>query len=60
VRVLLDENLPHQQRVDHLPFAIIVIVAPTNRMAHLHPLVPDILRALDSAQPGVVTTVGHT
>ncbi|HUP53076.1 MAG TPA: DUF5615 family PIN-like protein [Longimicrobiales bacterium] len=56
----MDRRLPHQQRVDHLPFAIIVIVAPTNRMAHLRPLVPDILRALDSAQPGVVTTVGHT
>jgi hypothetical protein len=55
----MDRRLRHQQHVDRLPFAIILILAPTNRMAHLRPLVPDILRALGSARPGAVTTVSQ-
>jgi predicted nuclease of predicted toxin-antitoxin system len=55
----MDRRLPDQQRVDRLPFAIILILAPTNRMTHLRPLVPDILRALESARPGAVTAVGQ-
>lgn len=50
----MDRRLPEEQRVDDLPFAILLLVAPTNRMGHLRPLVPVVLTALDSAEPGTV------
>jgi len=54
----MDRRMPLQQTVDSLPFAIILIAAPTNRMEHLRPLVPDILRVLDSLLPGRVHVIG--
>ena len=53
----MDRRLPDQQRVDRLPFAVILLIAPTNRIAHLRPLVPGVLRALDAASPGALTVV---
>jgi hypothetical protein len=35
--VTMDRLLPEQQRVERLPFAVIVLLAPTNRMSHLRP-----------------------
>jgi predicted nuclease of predicted toxin-antitoxin system len=55
--VTMDRLLPEQQRVERLPFAVIVLLAPTNRMSHLRPLVPAILRALDTAAPGKLAVV---
>lgn len=54
----MDRGIPQQQVVGTLPFAIIVIVAPTNRMEHLRPIVPDILRVLASPRPGEVHVIG--
>jgi len=53
----MDRRLPEQQRIHDLPFAVLLVLAPTNRIAHLEPLVPQILEALDWAQPGNVTVV---
>lgn len=55
----MDRRLPHEQPVETFPFTIILVVAPTNRMAHLQPLVPEILLALDSARPGIVQVIGR-
>jgi hypothetical protein len=38
--VTVDRNLPLQQNLGSVPIAIIVLRAPTNRLADLRPLVP--------------------
>jgi hypothetical protein len=53
----MDRRLPEEQRLDDLPFAVLLVMAPTNRMADLGPLVPRILEALDSVEAGKVTVV---
>ena len=54
----MDRRLPMQQDVTRLAFAIVLIQAPSNRMVHLRPLVPAILRALSELKAGTVATVG--
>jgi hypothetical protein len=58
VFVTVDRNLSFQQNLDVLPITVIVLSAPTNRLADLRPLVPRLLAAIASAAPGKVTTVG--
>jgi hypothetical protein len=55
--VTVDRNLSFQQNVQALPIAVIVHHAKTNRLADLLPLVSNLLTAIGSAKPGVVTTV---
>jgi hypothetical protein len=52
VFVTVDRNLSFQQNLDVLPIAVIVLSAPTNRLADLRPLVPQLLTAIASAAPG--------
>jgi len=54
----MDTNLPHQQNLAQLPFGVLLLRAPSNRLDHLAPLVPAILRALVDLQPGQLRTVG--
>lgn len=53
----MDRRLPDEHPIVKLPFAVVLIVAATNRMADLRPLVPSILEALVSVAPGNVTIV---
>jgi predicted nuclease of predicted toxin-antitoxin system len=46
-----DQNLEHQQNLDALPIAVVILVAPTNRIESLRPLIPDLLRTLESLAP---------
>jgi Domain of unknown function (DUF5615) len=55
--VTVDRNLAFQQNERSLSIAVIVLHAKTNRLADLLPLVPNLLTAIGSAKPGVVTTV---
>ena len=57
--VTIDGNLQHQQNVSVLPFGIVVVGAPSNRVQDLVPLVPEILAALDRVRPGTVEVVGR-
>jgi hypothetical protein len=59
VFVTVDRNLSFQQNVRKARIAVIVLRAKTNRLANLLPLVPKLLRALDSMTPGVVAIVGQ-
>ena len=59
VFVTMDTNLEHQQNVTVLPFGIVVVGAPSNRMQDLAPLVPEILEALGRVRPGTVEHVGR-
>ncbi len=56
--ITIDQNLVAQQRVAGLPFGVVVLRARTNRMTDLLVLVPGVLEALKSIQPGEVIAVG--
>ncbi len=53
----VDKNLPVQQKTVARSFGAIVLRAPSNQLADLHPLVPQILAALTALPPGTVVTV---
>jgi predicted nuclease of predicted toxin-antitoxin system len=53
----MDRRLPDQQRIQDLPFAVVLIAARSNRMADLRPLVPELLNVLESVVPGTLTVV---
>ena len=55
--ITVDQNLPAQQYTGILPFGIIVLRSPTNQLADLKPLVPQILAALGKFRPGQVAIV---
>jgi hypothetical protein len=57
VFVTVDRHLPFQQNLGVLGIAVIVLQAPTNRLADLKGLVPNLLAAILAATPGAVTTV---
>jgi hypothetical protein len=52
-----DQNLEHQQNLNALPIAVVVVIAPTNRIESLHPLIPDLLRPLQSVTPAQLVHV---
>ena len=52
VLVTVDANLPFQQNVSLLPFAIVVLRAKSNKVEDLRPLVPALVAQLGSAKPG--------
>ena len=56
--VTMDRSMEFQQRVQILPFGIVLVRAPSNRMQDLRPLVPSILAALVAITPGMVQRVG--
>jgi predicted nuclease of predicted toxin-antitoxin system len=56
--VTMDRGIEHQQSLAGLPFCILLIRAPSNRVGHLVPLVPELLEALASLQPGQLHQVG--
>lgn len=45
VLITADRNIEHQQNVATLPLSVLVLVATSNRMEAVEPLVPDILKA---------------
>lgn len=53
-----DRNLEHQQNLVGLPLRVLVLAGRSNRFRDILELVPSLLRAIESAQPGSVTRVG--
>ncbi len=51
VFVTADQNLQYQQNLKMLPIAVAVLVAKSNRIESLRPLVPALLLALASLEP---------
>lgn len=51
VFLTMDGNLEYQQNMFMLPVAVLVLEAVSNRIEHLAPLVPNILRELNHIQP---------
>jgi len=52
--VTVDKRLPQQNKTSSLPFAIVLLRVKTNRMIHVLPFAPEILRRLAEFQPGQV------
>jgi hypothetical protein len=58
--VTMDGKLEHERDISVLPFGLVVVGAPSNRMSDLMPLFPEMLAALDRVRPGKVEHVGRT
>jgi hypothetical protein len=58
VLLTMDTNLEFQQNIAVSGAAILVLVARSNRMVHLRPLVPAIMAALKAVRPGELRKVG--
>lgn len=58
VLVTVDQGLQHQQNMSGLRIAIAVLVAKSNDIDDLRPLVPDLLDALAGLRPGTIMHVG--
>ena len=52
VFVTTDRGLRHQQRLGEHAFATVLLRARSNRLKDLEPLVPPLLTALDTLEPG--------
>ncbi|MEO8198346.1 MAG: DUF5615 family PIN-like protein [Thermoanaerobaculia bacterium] len=52
-----DQNLEYQQNLPEAAIAVVVLVAKANRISHLLPLVPALLRALATVRSGEVIRV---
>jgi DNA-binding transcriptional LysR family regulator len=57
VLITVDQNLHHQQNLRVVGVAVIVLVAASNRLAELVPLMPSALVALSSIGPGDVVEI---
>jgi hypothetical protein len=57
VFLTMDGNLEYQQNMLTLPIAVLVVEAVSNRIEHLAPLVPNILRELNHIQPRTLRRV---
>lgn len=58
VLVTMDQNLEFQQSISTLDFFVVLALAPSNRMAHLRPLVPAILQSIETGRSGELLRVG--
>jgi Domain of unknown function (DUF5615) len=58
VFLTVDRNLSFQQNLGALPMVVLVLHASSNRLSDLKLLVPDLLKAIETARPGRATVVG--
>lgn len=56
--VTIDANLPYQQVLERFAIGVVLLKAPSNRLADLEPLVPEILARMDGIEPGELRKVG--
>ena len=54
VFLTVDKNLPHEQKISGLPFAVVVLRARSNSITDVRPFAPEILRRLPEFLPGQV------
>jgi hypothetical protein len=58
VFLTVDQNLIYQQNMKGLNFAVVVLIATSNRIAELIPLMPAVNVALATIQPGDYVEIG--
>lgn len=57
VLITTDQNLRYQQNLSRYSLSVIILIAHTNRLEDLLPLVPDVLYELDAIQPGELVEI---
>ncbi len=57
VLITVDQNLRYQQNLMVMGLAAIVLIAPTNRLADLRPLIPSVERALLTIAAGDIIEI---
>jgi hypothetical protein len=55
VFVSTDKGIEHQNNISTIDIAVIILRPIQNRLENLLPLVPELIKAIDLAQPGTVT-----
>jgi len=58
VLMTADRNIEFQQNLAALPLAIVVLVADSNRLESLEPLIPEVLELLKALSPKTLVRVG--
>ena len=58
VLLTMDRNLEFQQNIAGFELSILLVLARSNRMVHLRPLLPAILEAIETARRGKLRRVG--
>jgi hypothetical protein len=53
-----DQNLQYQQNLSKLPLAVLVLVAKSNRIHDLRPLIPAVMAAIPKLPPRTLTRIG--
>jgi hypothetical protein len=56
--VTIDANLPYQQVLERFSSGVVLVRAPSNRLADRKFLVPDLLASQDGIEPGELRIVG--
>lgn len=59
VLITVDRNLSFQQNLPTFNIAVLVLHAPSNRLADLRPLIPKVLSTLPRLSPGGVEDLGR-
>ena len=54
----VDRKLQHQQKLSTFNIAVVVLIADSNTLADLQPLMPKVLEVLPTAPHGQATVVG--
>jgi hypothetical protein len=57
VLLTVDQNLRHKQNIPYSGISVLVLVAATNRLADLLPLMPSAIAALTTIRPGDVVEI---
>ena len=58
VLLTVDQGVQHQQNLLGFRIGVVIIVAPSNDIDDLRPLLPGVVEALGQIQPGQVIRVG--
>ncbi len=59
VFLTVDKNLPIQQKIEKLPFAVVVLRSKSNRLADVIPFAPELLRRLSEFEPGQIYVLSN-
>jgi hypothetical protein len=58
VFLTVDQGIPYQRDLPGLDVALVIVRAPSNDINDLRPRMPEVLRVLETIQPGQVEHVG--
>ncbi len=60
ILLTVDRSIPYQQNLRNRQIAVIVLIAPNNKLETRQPFFSDVLAALETIQPGEVAHMDQT